>query len=359
MSGMRFGSQICFLFWLILYSSTIALSAPDSLPHTNNLLFRIGGEMEDEKRMLVAPENLAVDKDGNIYLIDIQERYLRKYDARGHFLWQTGRPGDGPGEFTAPGFLGIFADGTIAAYDIRSRRLSFFDPYGKFLRAKVASKAVLWPTSFWTRGTTIYIGGSDLDPDQEWRAAVKAYDSDGEYLGSRLPQGLAFPRATGMAYPCFRDAPDGGFWAFDSAEKERFHLEKYGPEGELERTIEKKGPPVPYSAAERVQRAENYKKAAARIGQPAPEPPKYKIKTRALWEDDAGRVYVSSGRSDGPGYSLEVFDKQGDYLGSISPGPQGKAVLRNGRFHQIETDEESGFLRIAVYEFECTAGRRQ
>ena len=48
---------------------------------------------------------VVADSEGNIYVTDMMDYSLKKFDAAGSFLAKTGGRGQGPGEFTAPRLL--------------------------------------------------------------------------------------------------------------------------------------------------------------------------------------------------------------------------------------------------------------
>lgn len=61
------------------------------------------GEEEGEEFLLFHSElDVAVDSESNIYILDGRNHRLLKFDKAGNFLWETGRKGQGPGEFRYP-----------------------------------------------------------------------------------------------------------------------------------------------------------------------------------------------------------------------------------------------------------------
>lgn len=65
----------------------------------------------------------------NIYIVDIQKHKLIKFDRRGNFLWETGRAGEGPGEFQYPITL-IATDNEVIVSE--AHRINYFDTKGNF-----------------------------------------------------------------------------------------------------------------------------------------------------------------------------------------------------------------------------------
>ncbi len=79
------------------------------------------------------PTNLAVDKDGNLYVSDTFNDRVQVFDAEGNFIRTWGKPGDGPGYFARPKGIAIDADGHVWVADTVQNRLQVFTPEGRLL----------------------------------------------------------------------------------------------------------------------------------------------------------------------------------------------------------------------------------
>ncbi len=77
-----------------------------------------------------APTNVAVDKDGNLYVTDTLNDRVEEFDAEGAFIRTFGKNGDGPGEFTRPKGIAIDCDGHVWVADANMNRLQVFTPEG-------------------------------------------------------------------------------------------------------------------------------------------------------------------------------------------------------------------------------------
>ena len=77
-----------------------------------------------------APTNVAVDKDGNLYVTDTLNDRIEEFDAEGVFIRAFGKNGDGPGEFTRPKGVAIDCDGHVWVADAMMNRLQVFTPEG-------------------------------------------------------------------------------------------------------------------------------------------------------------------------------------------------------------------------------------
>ncbi len=77
-----------------------------------------------------APTNVAVDKDGNLFVADTLNDRVEVFDADGVFVRTFGKNGDGPGDFTRPKGIAIDCDGHVWVADANMNRLQVFTPEG-------------------------------------------------------------------------------------------------------------------------------------------------------------------------------------------------------------------------------------
>ena len=77
-----------------------------------------------------APTNVAVDKDGNLYVTDTLNDRVEVFDADGAFIRTWGKNGDGPGYFTRPKGIAVDCDGHVWVADANTNRVQIFTPEG-------------------------------------------------------------------------------------------------------------------------------------------------------------------------------------------------------------------------------------
>jgi DNA-binding beta-propeller fold protein YncE len=80
-----------------------------------------------------APQDVAVDSDGNVYVTDTLNNRVEIFDADGNFISTFGKNGDGPGYFTRPKGIAIDSDGHIWVADEVQDRLQVFNREGQLL----------------------------------------------------------------------------------------------------------------------------------------------------------------------------------------------------------------------------------
>jgi DNA-binding beta-propeller fold protein YncE len=80
-----------------------------------------------------APSNVAVDKEGNVYVTDTMNNRVEIFDADGNFLSLFGKHGDGPGYLARPKGIAVDSDGHIWVADEYQDRVQVFNREGQLL----------------------------------------------------------------------------------------------------------------------------------------------------------------------------------------------------------------------------------
>jgi DNA-binding beta-propeller fold protein YncE len=80
-----------------------------------------------------APQGVAVDNDGNVYVTDTLNNRVEIFDADGNFISLFGKHGDGPGAFARPKGIAVDGDGHIWVADEMEDRLQVFNREGQLL----------------------------------------------------------------------------------------------------------------------------------------------------------------------------------------------------------------------------------
>jgi tripartite motif-containing protein 71 len=145
----------------------------------------------------IKPHDIAVDGDGNLYAVDLQNAQIVKYDRDGQRLAAWGERGSEAGqfEFLPPpdgppidgGFVTVDADGNVYVSDSFNNRVQKFDSAGKHLSmwsnlgAEDAVLNVPGPISIDALGR-LYV--ADF-------SGVQQYDLDGAFVASHAAAGEA------------------------------------------------------------------------------------------------------------------------------------------------------------------------
>ena len=111
---------------IVLFILSICL-APDLLSGVTvrrsvREVLTIGARHGEE---LYSVSGVATDQESNIYVTDVMDYSVKKFDAHGRFLAKAGRRGGGPGEFKAPATCVIWRD-TLAVMQMNDPSVQLF-----------------------------------------------------------------------------------------------------------------------------------------------------------------------------------------------------------------------------------------
>jgi len=139
----------------------------------------IGKEEGDENEVFSMIPAEAVDSKGNIYILDLFNCRVQKFDSAGTYLQTIGNRGKGPGEFLRPMAMTIDRFDNLYVADEGNNRISKFDSLGNFITSfmlrfvgspirslKIDSKGNLYLTYF----------------NPQNRKLIHKYSPEGEYL---------------------------------------------------------------------------------------------------------------------------------------------------------------------------------
>lgn len=129
----------------------------------------------------VSPSDVALDTEGNLYVVDRGNHRVQKLDPKGEPLLAWGTLGTEPGQFQEPYSIAVAADGSVYVTDYRNQRVQKFDPAGKFLRQ--------WGSA--GSGPGEFSGPAGIAIDREGRVyvvdrgnnRVQVFDADGNRVG--------------------------------------------------------------------------------------------------------------------------------------------------------------------------------
>ncbi len=89
-----------------------------------SLEFKLGGIIDTT---FAFPTRIRTDSSGNIYVLDMRAKCVKKFNSNGEFQKKYGRQGNGPGEFQSPSRMDILPDGKIIILDSNQNRCTVFD----------------------------------------------------------------------------------------------------------------------------------------------------------------------------------------------------------------------------------------
>ena len=292
-----------------------------SCPWTYEQDLVLSNEMTDPETSFVYVSSVAVDRDGNIYVLDMRQKRVQVFDRSGHYVRSIGKAGEGPGELSQPGILRLDDDGNLLVYDYQLRRVSWFDRSGRFLRS-VSLDKLGWPSGVlpWHGGRLITVieHHKKDDPSARWFRVLivdssgVVVDSLGDFLGGRVKRipirGGVVTYYTGYEPRLAWDVAPGPilYLGYSGA----YRVEAYDSTGRLVRRFEREWVPAPIPEEDRRRALKRFavsEEVKKQIEVPKTEPAFYDLLC-----DDLGNIWLQ--RTGGAPYRFDVFDSQGRYV---------------------------------------------
>jgi len=306
------------------------------------------------------PRGVAIDKAGNVYILDSGNYRIKKFDSKGRFLTQWGSAGKGEGKFARPWKMTVDSSGVVYVgdWDPNDRRMQKFTSAGQFIgewRSEALSAGSPSGFALDSHGNLFLAGGSRVGkftPDgkliTEWG---RRGEGDGEFFAQSL--GLAVDASDNVYVT---DAYNHRVQKFDSTGK---FLTKWGSFGEdeglfvmpVDITVSPSGD-VYVASRGAIQRFTPEGKFLARWKTTSLAAPV----TRHIAVDSSGRVYQTNYAED----CVDVFDPDGNLIetwgspgtdagkfdapGSIAVGPSGQVVVADAGSKRVQSFDSDGRL---------------
>ena len=164
---------------LLCVALLVALCAPFAHAQNNYQFLRsFGGPGNGQ---LAAPQSVATDMSGNVYVADTGNNRIEKFDSSGIYLSQFGAAGNGNGQFNGPVGIAIDKSGNIYIADRLNNRIQKFSGNG--------SNLIQFGTIGSGNGQFQYLNGIAFDSSSNLYIVdsgnnrVHKFGSNGNYLG--------------------------------------------------------------------------------------------------------------------------------------------------------------------------------
>jgi uncharacterized protein (TIGR03663 family) len=90
------------------------------------------------------PRDIAVSKDGFVYVADTKNHRIEKFSKEGDFILTFGSEGAGAGQFNQPTGVGVDKLGNVYVADTWNHRIQVFKPSGEFIREFKGGREGFW-----------------------------------------------------------------------------------------------------------------------------------------------------------------------------------------------------------------------
>ncbi|MXY08368.1 MAG: 6-bladed beta-propeller [Rhodothermaceae bacterium] len=145
-----------------------------------NEVLRIGVSDGELYEMFGDIEDVAVNRDGDIFVLDFQHKKVFVYNSDGSFKHSIGGPGAGPGEFEFPRAIGIDDQDRVIVADSKLR-ISIFDPHDGAFALNSTLTLAYSPKDMCIGDGMIYLSGAWHEQESRY---VHSYTIDGEHVRS-------------------------------------------------------------------------------------------------------------------------------------------------------------------------------
>ncbi len=326
------------------------------------------GREGDDNYMFYGLVAAAADSEDNIFVLDMENCRIQKYDKNGEYLQTIGRQGQGPGEFQMPQFISpyIHLDSDDTLYVSESRRIHAFDRKGDFKKVITLSMNIFFPFGINDEGNILAKATSRkgeevthdivfISSEEERIRTIASYPVHlAPLIRGRIMLGNPYaPRLTFCPLSKGR-----GIYGYS----QEYRLFLINSSGETEHIIEKDEPQLSITKKEKDKLVDRYmenlkrnkkrtvlSKSEVRGGYVFPENKPFFTR---IYRDDKDRIYVLRFKSPFDEDKSEIYDlfnKEGYNLYKVTMPSIPIFAIKNGRIYSTRFDKDTDVIRIIRY----------
>ncbi|MFO7979781.1 MAG: 6-bladed beta-propeller [Candidatus Aminicenantes bacterium] len=305
----------------------------------------IGGkDVPKEEYIFTNIKEICVDDQENIYIVDPNQKSIKKFNRKGEFLFTIGRSGQGPGEYGWPWDICLSSD-RVGILDLIYRRLILYSLDGEYIKHINTFK----------KGQPFDI---KMNSNQEFIVYALAHGEKSIYELSRFDSDFRkldvidsferekIPLLDSLApkiHWCL-NKKDDIIWGFS----DRYEIKIQNAQGQLTTRILRNYDPIP---VDEQKYAEQIK---IKFGGRAPGPqfqqklPKFHPAFHSLLSDDKGRIYIGVfDKEEDSQRTYDILDAEGRYLAKTNL-PVTPFLFKKGKLYSLKQDSD-GYLMINRY----------
>jgi len=301
------------------------------------------GRADDEKYAFYRVRGIDVDKDGSIYVADMSNFRIQKFDKTGKYLLTIGRQGQGPGEFDLPTTVHIEEKtGSILVQD-RAYTLEIFESDGKPIRS-IRSENAFQDFKIASDGTIIALLWATAEASAIHRLSKISAEGKIAQVFVNVPYTIYVERkgdgtivaSSGYELAVNFDLLGGDSFVYGYSKEYAFSVMDFAGKPLLRFTKDEPAPKFTSKEKARFKRI------------PLPESKPYFY---AIFTDDMGRIYVQQNKTwaeEGDIHKeIDVFSRDGYFLYRTTL-PKHTYVIRNGYVYALEVDEDEIVKRFKI-----------
>jgi len=84
------------------------------------------GQIGEGDGKFILPHGVAVDSSGNVYVADLRNHRIKKFDFEGTFITKWGSHGEGDGQFRSPSRVAVDSSNNVYVTDQGNNRIQKF-----------------------------------------------------------------------------------------------------------------------------------------------------------------------------------------------------------------------------------------
>lgn len=301
-------------------------------------------DTEDENLAFYMPSDIAIDNQGNVYVLDSGNHRIQKFNPDGQYITTIGRKGQGPAEFYFPISIDIDPKGYLYISDSGNQRIQILKPDGTDYKTIQMVKDPIGVSRISKSGNLIMgsgggffsFGPGAVMDDERLPKLLKVVNQEGDIrkdFGDKLDYKDFLMNRMGNTIHFAVDKNNNSYVAFDYQNR----LEKYSPDGKLLWKSDRK---LNYSATPPKKKSGFLKRSRGMVEIQQPEMNRC---SSGIAVDDKGRAWV---------VTLKRQIKEDEQIQTdvrVSRGPGGERAMSVSVLGNTEVKETDMYL-LEVYD---------